>query len=181
MAIEICFVRHGETEANAAGIWQGTSDSPLTDAGRDQVRRLAERFGSHSFDLVVTSHLGRALDTSRGLGDAEIDERWRELHLGSWEGLTQEEIADRDPDIAAALGSGTDIAFGGGERLSEMAERLLEAFDALVGRLADGSDRAAAESGLLPAVRRVEDAYPGISNSGQRDVAVVSQSHLTEA
>ena len=45
MAVEITLVRHGETEANAAGVWQGTSDSPLTENGLRQVEHLAGRFG----------------------------------------------------------------------------------------------------------------------------------------
>ena len=138
MAIEISLVRHGETEANAAGVWQGSSDSPLSMAGRDQVTRLGQRFEANRFDLVLTSDLGRALQTATVIGGAEVDERWRELHLGSWEGLTQSEIADRDPDVAAALGSGADIAFGGGERVSDMVERLIDAFYELADRLADG-------------------------------------------
>ena len=43
----------------------------------------------------------------------------------------------------------------------------------VVGRLADGADRAAAELGLLEAMRRVEQTYPQISNAGSRDVAAM--------
>jgi probable phosphoglycerate mutase len=145
MAVEISLIRHGETEANAAGIWQGTSDSPLSATGQDQISWLSRRFASNPFDLVVTSDLGRAYETSLGLGDVEVDERWRELHLGSWEGLNREEIASLDPDALIALRDGEDISFGGGERVSEMIARLREAFSELVGRLEDG-ERAAVVS-----------------------------------
>lgn len=141
MAAEITFVRHGETEANAAGVWQGTSDSPLTDAGKRQVALLGERLRGRRFDVVVSSGLGRARASAEAVTAAEVDDRWRELHLGSWEGLTQREIIDRDPDTAASLGSGEDVAFGGGERVSEMIERLTQAYRDLAGRLGDG-DRA---------------------------------------
>ena len=138
MAIEITLVRHGETVANAAGVWQGSHDSTLTDSGRDQAERLATRFASAPFDLVVTSDLGRARSTSSALGPAEVDGRWRELHVGSWEGLTQQEILGRDPDVMAALDNGEDVAVGGGEKVSEMITRLLEAFRGLADRLDDG-------------------------------------------
>ncbi len=138
MAIEITLIRHGETEANAAGVWQGTLDSPLTDAGRDQVARLSDRFAASQFDLVVTSNLGRARETSGALGPAEIDDRWRELHVGSWEGLSMHEIIERDPDVMAALKDGEDVAFGGGEKVSEAVTRVLAAFHGVVGRLDDG-------------------------------------------
>jgi broad specificity phosphatase PhoE len=141
MSVEITFVRHGETEANAAGVWQGTSDSPLSGPGRRQVTLLGERLRSRTFEVVVTSGLGRARSSVEAVAAAEVDDRWRELHLGSWEGLTQEQITERDPDTAAALGSGRDVAFGGGERVSEMIERLSEAYGDLIGRLDDG-DRA---------------------------------------
>lgn len=138
MAKEIALIRHGETDANAAGVWQGTSDSPLTAAGERQVELLSERLASEPHDLLVSSDLGRAVGTARALGDPEIDSRWRELHLGDWEGLSREEITARDSDLEASLGSGRDIAFGGGEKVSEMIDRLLEAFSGLVDRLDDG-------------------------------------------
>ena len=141
MSIEITFVRHAETESNAAGVWQGTSDAPLTQLGRDQLRRLQARFERVPFDMVLTSDLGRARETAQGLGPVEVDGRWRELHLGSWEGLTRDEIAVRDPEAVAALGSGEDIAFGGGERTSEMMARLTLGLADLATRLHDG-DRA---------------------------------------
>lgn len=138
MAVEITLIRHAETDANAAGVWQGTSDSPLTSAGERQVERLAERVASERYDLMLASDLGRAVTTARALGDFEVDSRWRELHLGDWEGLSREEIVRSDPDLEASLGSGEDIAFGGGERVSEMISRLDDAFSDLVGRLDDG-------------------------------------------
>ncbi len=139
MAVEISLVRHAETAANVAGVWQGTSDSPLSEAGRDQIERLGRRFAAAPFDLVVTSDIGRARETSRALGGTiEVDKRWRELHLGDWEGLSRREITELDPDAVAALGSGDDVAFGGGERVSEMIARLIEAFRDVSDRVSDG-------------------------------------------
>lgn len=138
MAIEITLVRHGETAANAAGVWQGILDSALTGVGRAQVERLSARFAASQFDLVVTSNLGRARETSHGLGPAEVDDRWRELHVGSWEGLSMHEIIERDPDVMAALDAGEDVAFGGGEKVSEAIARVRAAFHDLAGRLDDG-------------------------------------------
>ena len=142
MSAEITFIRHGETEANAGGVWQGTEDSPLTDGGLTQIELLAKRHAARPFDLVVASNLGRARQTAAALGGYEVDRRWQELHLGAWEGKTQREIATTDPASFAAVGSGKDIAFGGGERVSEMLSRLNGGLDDLVSRLDDG-DRAA--------------------------------------
>lgn len=165
MAVEITLVRHGETEANAAGVWQGTSDSPLSDAGRRQVAQLAGRFGVAPPHLVVASDLPRALDTAGAIGGAEVDARWRELHLGTWEGLTRAEIAARDPDAYAVLGSGRDVAFGGGERLSDMNQRLTEAFFDLVSRLDDGERAVVVSHG--GAVLSLISAFLGVDTVGK--------------
>jgi broad specificity phosphatase PhoE len=140
MSIEITLVRHGETTANAAGVWQGHTNSGFSAAGREQVKWLAERLAPERFDLVVTSDLGRAAATAGALGvDYETDVRWRELQLGSWEGMTAEEIEEQDGAVAAAVLAGEDIALGGGERISELVGRLSSGLDDLVDRLEDGS------------------------------------------
>jgi len=139
VSVEITLVRHGETTANVAGVWQGQTNSGFSPAGREQVKRLAERLAPKPFDLVVTSDLGRAAATAGAIGvDFESDVRWRELHLGNWEGLTKDEIDEQDGAVAAAVLNGDDVALGGGERISELVGRLASAFDDLVDRLEDG-------------------------------------------
>jgi probable phosphoglycerate mutase len=140
MSVEITLVRHGETTANVAGVWQGHTNSGFSPAGREQVKRLAERLAAEHFDLVVTSDLGRAAATAGAIGiDYETDPRWRELHLGRWEGLTSDEIEASDGAVAAAVLAGEDVALGDGERISELVGRLNGALDDLVDRLEDGS------------------------------------------
>lgn len=132
-------MRHGETTANVAGVWQGWSNSGFSPRGREQVKRIASRLDGTKFDVVVSSDLGRAMATAGALGvDVESDARWREMNLGDWEGRTQAEIRDFAPDAAAAFEARADIAFGGGERLSELIGRVTSAFTDLVGRLDDG-------------------------------------------
>ena len=60
------FLRHGESIGNAESRWQGQSDYPLTDKGRAQVQALAKRWKSENvtFDLAITSPLGRAHETA---------------------------------------------------------------------------------------------------------------------
>ena len=112
-------------ESNAAGVWQGTSDAPLTQLGRDQLRRLQARFERVPFDMVLTSDLGRARETAQRAGAGGRSMAGGASCISApGEGLTRDEIAVRDPEAVAALGSGEDIAFGGGERTSEMMARL---------------------------------------------------------
>jgi probable phosphoglycerate mutase len=140
LSIEITFIRHGQTTGNAAGRWQGHTNSSLTDLGRDQAAKLGARLAEAKFDLVVSSDLDRTMETAAALGRAiEADERWREPFFGKWEDLTTAEIMTQDAEQVAALFSGEDIAPGGGERLSAVAERTRAALDDLVERVGAGS------------------------------------------
>jgi probable phosphoglycerate mutase len=139
LSIEITLVRHGETTANVAGVWQGWSNAGFSPRGREQVKRLAARISTSPYDLVVSSDLGRAMATAGTLGvDVESDQRWRELNLGDWEGKTRDEVLAAIPDLETALERNDDVSFGGGERLSEMVGRVTAAFHDLAARLDDG-------------------------------------------
>lgn len=141
MAIEITLIRHPETISNAAGTWQGRADSPLSSLGREQLERLVVRLDGDRPTLLVSSALGRAVTTAAALGESVTDAAWNEMDLGSWDGLTPDEIRERFPDESDALFSGADISVGGGERFSEFASRSRAALTSLAGRLDDG-DRA---------------------------------------
>lgn len=138
--MEITLLRHGETPANAAGVWQGHGSVGLSHRGRRQAETVAARISAEGYDLVVTSDLERAVETARALGvPAEEDPAWREIDLGAWEGLTRQQVAERYPDQLAALQSGEPIRFGGGESLPEFRARVAQALEVLQGRLDDGA------------------------------------------
>ena len=93
-------VRHAETEWSLAGRHTGRTDIPLTDAGREEARRLAPRLAHTGFGLVLVSPSRRARETCElcGLGaDARIDEDLLEWDYGDYEGLTRPEIHERSP------------------------------------------------------------------------------------
>lgn len=136
--------RHGRTAWNAARRLQGSTDIPLDDVGRWQAgeaaRGLVER---HVPDLIVSSDLGRALDTGRTLGDllgvdVEVDARLRERAFGEWEGLTGAEIEERWPDEFRVWRSGKDPRRHGAESRAEVAERMSEAIVEHAGRTPTG-------------------------------------------
>lgn len=103
----IYFFRHGETEWNKERRYQGAKDSPLTIEGKNQVELVCSIFEKEQ-NLpnplkVYVSPLGRAIETASILArhfDIElvIDERLREISLGSWDGFTQDEIRQLYPD-----------------------------------------------------------------------------------
>ena len=92
-------LRHGQSEWNAMGRWQGQADIELTDLGYEQARRAADKLGM--FDAIVSSDLIRARNTAAiianglGIGLLEPDIRLRETHVGEWQGLTHDQI-ERD-------------------------------------------------------------------------------------
>lgn len=110
-SLRILLVRHGQSEWNAQGRWQGQADPPLTALGRDQARQAAARLPP--VDAVVASDLSRAHHTATimaaavGLSVDRLEPRLRERHAGPWQGLTHHEIerqwpgwirSDRRPD-----------------------------------------------------------------------------------
>ncbi len=100
---EILLARHGETDWNREGRFQGHADPPLNEAGRAQARALAERLAEVELDAIYSSDLRRARETAEIVAAAKgltvtTDPGLREVDVGSWSGLTRGEIADRFPD-----------------------------------------------------------------------------------
>src|SRR5262245_20482819 len=100
---DFLLARHGETDWNREHRVQGHTDVPLNAAGLGQARVLAERLADVSLEAIYASDLERARATaeavarSQGL-EVQVDPDLREKHFGSWEGLTDVEIAQRFPD-----------------------------------------------------------------------------------
>jgi broad specificity phosphatase PhoE len=127
--------RHGRTEWNAAGRFQGQLDPPLDEKGRRQAALAAPYVAAGltpEDTVVVSSDLVRAAETARTLTgllgvDIRLDERLREHGMGCWEGLTRAEVADRFPEQYADWMAGRPVLGRGGEDPSAVAERALEA------------------------------------------------------
>lgn len=133
--IRYCLVRHGQTDWNLEGRYQGQSDVPLNENGRLQARTLAQLLQGQNFTAVYTSDLQRARETAEiaaaifGL-TAIPDLRLREIHQGEWEGQLVEVIKalyaglwqQRSVDPAS-------IRPPGGETVEEVARRVYAALD----------------------------------------------------
>jgi broad specificity phosphatase PhoE len=141
LSIEITFVRHGETDANAASIWQGQGDAGLSQIGQQQAAALGDRLGDRTYDFVVSSDLNRTLQTAALAGlDPSEDVSWREMDIGAWEGLSRTEVHDRFPDEIERLEAGDrDVRMGGGESWAEFGGRIAGAIDDLIVRIPAGS------------------------------------------
>ncbi len=98
----ITLVRHGETEWNALGKFQGCKDIDLSREGVIQAQYLKKRFGNN-FDHIYTSPLKRALQTAEIISESGnippvIETEIREINFGHWEGLTIKEIEADFPE-----------------------------------------------------------------------------------
>jgi alpha-ribazole phosphatase len=97
---KILLIRHAQSEFH--GRFCGSSDPPLSVAGEDQARELADKLRAASLDHIYCSPLRRALATAERITAATacpltIVDALREIDFGSWEGLTWTEIEVRDP------------------------------------------------------------------------------------
>lgn len=128
----ILLARHGETDWNRERRWQGLTDVSLNESGREQARALAEKLEVVPFSAVYASDLKRAYETAlvvaerKGLAVTAMREL-REVDVGSWTGLSQEEVKERFPDAYAQVRARTGRGWEGGECYAEMGRRVLEA------------------------------------------------------
>lgn len=124
--------RHGETDWNAAGRWQGHTDVPLNETGRRQARELAPVLRAHGLAGAVSSDLSRARETaeivaqSLGVPYAYADHELRERAFGVFEGLTREECVSQHPEAWRAWLEERRVP-SGGETQEALATRVVAA------------------------------------------------------
>jgi broad specificity phosphatase PhoE len=125
------FVRHGESEGNAARIFTGQTDSPLTPRGRRQAAAVADELAKVKFDRIISSDLSRSRDTAeviakrRGIA-VEVVPELREINVGDRTGKTFDETR--------GLPNWNDdgfVSWPGGESLDQVLARTLGAIDRL--------------------------------------------------
>lgn len=124
--------RHGRTTWNAAGRFQGQADPPLDLVGQEQSRQAARYLAVDPPDLVLTSDLVRAASTAMALtrlidAPLKVEPRLREIDLGSWQGLTRDEVAAYYPEQYAEWLDGRPPLERGGETRVQLDERVLAA------------------------------------------------------
>lgn len=122
-------VRHGETEWNKIGRYQGITNVPLNENGIAQAKACGNALKDVHFDRILSSDLSRALVTAemiRGNRQLEIktDERLREINFGDWEKLLFTEIEERWPGLIDQMYRRPDIVkVPNGESFQEVQDR----------------------------------------------------------
>jgi len=130
---EMWLVRHGQTDWNLNGIYQGQTDIPLNETGITQARQLAQELAAIRFDAIYSSDLGRARETAaiiaaeQGL-PVSIDPRLREINQGVWEGKTIEYVRETyHPDFSRNPKYILTPRAEGAESLAEVITRMVDA------------------------------------------------------
>jgi probable phosphoglycerate mutase len=127
----ILLARHGETDWNREGRFQGHADPPLNETGLAQAAELAAELEGVELAAVYSSPLRRALETAEvvaaghGLEPRAVD-ALREVDVGSWQGLTRAEVEARFPEQFARW-LDYDKGWEGGESYEEMGRRVVAA------------------------------------------------------
>ena len=174
----ILLARHGETDWNRIGRWQGHADLPLNDAGRGQAVELAEGLAGDGIAAIYTSDLMRASQTARVVADrlglAVIEDAGlREIDVGSWSGFTRAEVERRFPEGYARWLDG-EIGHDG-ETREELTERVVGAVERIAAAHPDDTILVVTHGGAIRALRRYADGDPGdpIENCGTSSLELV--------
>ncbi|HYO43172.1 MAG TPA: histidine phosphatase family protein [Candidatus Limnocylindrales bacterium] len=136
--LTLVLTRHGLTDRSEPEQHLGQHiDISLSDAGRRQAEALSRRLAGVRFERVISSPLFRAQETaemlSRGGIRIETDPRLKEMDYGGWEGLTYEQIADRDGAARREWELAPDrLACPGGESGEDVARRVRSFLDDLL-------------------------------------------------
>lgn len=126
----IYLVRHGETEWNKIGKYQGYTDVPLNHIGLAQADRCAEALKDVPFERIITSDLSRAKVTAEKIARYHknatftVDERLREINFGDWESLTYDQITGKWPGIIEEMYTTPEtVTISNGESFHDVQNR----------------------------------------------------------
>lgn len=164
----VLVVRHGQSEWNADGRWQGQENPPLTGLGRRQAHHAASAVGS--VDAIYASPLDRAATTAAiiseaiGVGPVVVLAGLMERHAGEWQGLTRVQIGEQFPGY---LEEGRRPP--GWEDDDEVEARVLASLDSIADEHPDGLVLAVAHAGVIFAIERTLGAeWERLANLGGR-------------
>jgi len=123
---QLILVRHGQTDANAAGLLLGRTDPPLNDAGCAQAVDVAARVAPYGPERIITSPLLRTAQTAEVIGAAcglpvAVEDRLIEVDYGEYDGLP---FAELPSDLVHRWRTEADFAPPGGESLESVGVRM---------------------------------------------------------
>ena len=137
MSRRLILLRHGQTLHNATRRMQGQLDTELAPSGWEGARLIAEELAGYGITRIYSSDLQRASDTARVVGEkigvsVTEDARFRETHLGDWQGLAHAEVDEKFPGARAAWRHDPTWTPPGGESRLEVAARTKQAVEEIM-------------------------------------------------
>jgi probable phosphoglycerate mutase len=140
LTTRLILIRHGETDWNVEGRYQGQADPPLNQQGLAQAHQLTQKLQSAGLDMLYSSPLRRALETAQILAEAlniplHTDSRLMEIHQGEWQTLLYTEIAARYPEVFHRWQTEPwTVTIPGGENIAQVQKRVYAAVDEILAR-----------------------------------------------
>lgn len=129
--ISFILIRHGETDWNVDGRWQGQIDIPLNEKGINQAGEIARSLSNKKIDVIYSSDLSRARQTAEVISSVTrtmifLDPRLREIHQGEWQGMLVSEIQQRYyKEFIERKNDPYTMAPPGGETARQVQERVV--------------------------------------------------------
>ena len=142
MAENIYIIRHGLTESNRKKIYAGWSKEGLCQEGINAILEVGKKLKTFKIDKILSSPIKRAVQTARVINsyinkDIEIEDDLKEMKMGPWEGLSEDEVAEKFPDKWKIWNSKpSQLELEGRETLKELQLRALK----VVKKNSNGSD-----------------------------------------
>jgi len=138
--LRILLIRHGESEGNAAGVYQGHTDFSLSEKGRLQATFLAQNLSMARISIaaIYSSDLARAFETAEIIAKelqvptVKKDKRLREFNLGIFEGKVIANMTREERDLLDSYFKDTSKRVPNGETVEEMKARIKSFFEELV-------------------------------------------------
>jgi alpha-ribazole phosphatase len=131
MNTELFLIRHGQPVLQNALL--GSTDSPLSETGWQQLERCFDKLCAENIDLIVTSPLSRCANfaqyfSAEKMIKLEINADWRECHFGDWDGKTYQQLHHEFPQAMADFyHNPSQHTPPNGEKLAAFNQRVIQA------------------------------------------------------
>lgn len=134
MTTKIIFVRHGEAEGNYERIFHGITNSELTEKGKKQAEKVAQRLKNENIDIIYSSSLKRAFDTAKYIAGAKnidniiVKDELVEINGGDWENVEWAELSNIWPEDYENWENHPHLhCMPGGESMNQAYDRIVSA------------------------------------------------------
>jgi broad specificity phosphatase PhoE len=181
---KLILIRHGETDGQSSVRYYGSTDVDLSPEGRAQMRGAGAALRHQGVDVWVASSLQRSwkgAQIASGGKPVRIEGNFREIHFGTWEGLTAEEIKARDPVRFEDWQNGVEgFEYPGGEARAAFRERVAQGLVALNATGARTAALVLHKGVIREIVRALTGAAPDRSKPALGDVLEVTRTPTGE-